>query len=103
MGKYLVIWPKSKSVTHINYHYTQFGECVDYLNKYFPDKIMALDEDVQKFNIEDVILEKDIKKVVVQANYENIETVSGATPFNKVSTAAFVAAVAQAPVVKPIR
>ena len=32
MSKYLVIWPKSSNVVHINYHYTQFGEYIDYLN-----------------------------------------------------------------------
>ena len=33
--KYLVVWPKSEEVSHLNYHYTQFGECIDYLNNYF--------------------------------------------------------------------
>ena len=31
MGNYLIVWPKSEDVVHINYHYTQFGEVVDYL------------------------------------------------------------------------
>lgn len=30
MDKYLIMWPKSQEITHINYHYTQFGEVVDY-------------------------------------------------------------------------
>jgi len=73
MGKYLIVWPKSESVTHINYHYTQFGEIVDYLNKFFPNEIVALDEDVETQNIIDFIKENDIEKIVIQVNYENIK------------------------------
>ena len=32
MNNILIIWPKSKETVHINYHYTQFGEIIDYLD-----------------------------------------------------------------------
>lgn len=73
MEKYLVIWPKSKDVVHINYHYTQFGECVDYLNKFFQNQLVALDCDVQNEDVLELIESNNIQKVVMQINYENAE------------------------------
>ena len=49
MDRYLVVWPKSKDVVHINYHYTDFGEIVDYLNWVFPNQVIAVDNDVQNY------------------------------------------------------
>lgn len=73
MGKYLVIWPKSKDVVHINYHYTQFGECIDYLNNFFNNQLVAIDCDIQSEDIYEIIKLNNIKKVVMQVNYENAE------------------------------
>lgn len=73
MDKYLVIWPKSESVVHINYHYTQFGEYVDYLNNVFPNQIVALDCDVEYKDILDFIEKNKVKKIAMQVNYENAQ------------------------------
>ena len=71
MDKYLIIWPKSEDIKHINYHYTQFGESIDYLKKYFPNQIIALDCDIDNKDIIEFIRENKITKVVMQINYEN--------------------------------
>ena len=74
MDNFLVIWPRSKGVVHINYHYTDFGEIVDYLNSVFPNQVYALDCDI--YNVEDVsksIKDFGIKKVAMMVNYENIQ------------------------------
>lgn len=72
MENYLIIWPKSENVVHINYHYTQFGECVDYLDKYFPGQIIPIDGDIEgNIDITKFIQENGIKKVIIQVNYEN--------------------------------
>lgn len=73
MEKYLVVWPKSEEVVHINYHYTQLGECVDYLNKFFPEQIVTLDCDVNDEDITKIIEENKIKKVIMHVNYENAQ------------------------------
>lgn len=73
MNKYLIMWPKSKDVVHINYHYTQYGECVDYLNKFFKDQLVTIDCDVQNEDVFDLIKSNNIQKVVMQVNYENAE------------------------------
>ena len=75
MDKFLVIWPKSKEVVHINYHYTDFGEIVDYLNGVFPNRVIALDCDI--YNIQDIsqlIREEKISKVAMMVNYENVQS-----------------------------
>ena len=51
MNKCLVVWPKSATVVHINYHYTQFGEIIDYLQNKLPEQIIALDCDVENKDI----------------------------------------------------
>lgn len=71
MNKYLMVWPKSEDVMHINYHYTQFGECVDYLEHFFPGQMVAIDCDVQEQNIVEYIKKNNISKVIMQVNYEN--------------------------------
>lgn len=73
MENYLVVWPKSKDIVHINYHYTDFGEMVDYLNRIFPNQIVAVDCDVQKQDVLKLIKEKGISKVAMMVNYENAE------------------------------
>ena len=73
MNKYLVVWPKSQDVKHINYHYTQLGECVDHLAKVFPGQIIALDCDIEDTNINEFIDINEIKKVIMQVNYENAQ------------------------------
>ena len=72
MDRYLVVWPKSKDVVHINYHYTDFGEIVDYLNWVFPNQVLAVDNDVQNYDVLKVIKEFDVKKVAMMVNYENV-------------------------------
>lgn len=71
MSKYLVIWPKSANVVHINYHYTQFGEYIDYLNNKLSGKVKALDLDVADENLIEYIKNNEISKIAVQVNYEN--------------------------------
>jgi len=73
MDKYLVVWPRSEEITHINYHYTQLGEVVDYLDKFFPGQIVTLDCDISDENIIQFIRENKIKKVIMQVNYENAQ------------------------------
>ena len=72
MDKYLVVWPKSNDVVHINYHYMDFGEIVDYLNSVLPDQVLALDCDIQNFDVEQVIKEFGVSKVAMTVNYENV-------------------------------
>ena len=74
MEKYLVVWPKSKDVVHINYHYTDFGEIIDYLNNVFPNQVFAIDCDIQTDNVVDFIKENEISKVAMMVNYENVES-----------------------------
>lgn len=76
--KYLIIWPKSKDVKHINYHFSQFGEYITYLEKIFPDKIIYRDGDIAgecgyNSNVEilELIHKENIQKVIMQINYEN--------------------------------
>ncbi|MBP3596289.1 MAG: radical SAM protein [Clostridia bacterium] len=71
MDKYLVLWPKSVGVKRINYHYTQFGEIVDYLDKFFPNQILGLDNDIQSIDVIEYIKKNNIAKVLIQVNYEN--------------------------------
>ena len=72
MDKFLIVWPKSHDVKHINYHYTQFGEIVDYLKQRVKGQIIAVDNDVEKCDIINLIKQEGISKVVLQVNYENI-------------------------------
>ena len=53
-----MIWPRSENVTHINYHYTQFGEIVDYLNSVTENQVIALDCDIETNDITDIIEKK---------------------------------------------
>lgn len=76
--KYLIIWPKSKEVTHINYHFSQFGEYITFLEQKFPNKIIYKDGDISgncgynhNSDILDLIERENIKKVVMQITYEN--------------------------------
>ena len=74
MENYLVIWPKSKDVIHINYHYTDFGEIVDYLCGKFPNQIIPMDCDVGDVNDLAILLKScNVKKVAMMVNYENVE------------------------------
>lgn len=62
MNNILIIWTKSKETVHINYHYTQFGEIIDYLDRKVDNEIKVIDEDIQ---IEDVIhLDGDFEKSI---------------------------------------
>lgn len=76
--KYLLVWPKSKEVTHINYHFSQFGEYITYLEKLFPNQILYKDGDISgQYGYEDqneileLIRQEKIGKVVLQITYEN--------------------------------
>lgn len=72
MSNHLIIWPKSEDITHINYHYTQFGEIVNYLNRSLEDKVFAIDEDIEDdIDIQHFIQKNGIEKVIMQVNYEN--------------------------------
>lgn len=74
MENYLVVWPKSKDVIHINYHYTDFGEIVDYLNGKFPNQVLAVDCDIDNVkDITQIIKDYNIQKVAMMVNYENVE------------------------------
>ncbi len=76
--KYLLVWPKSKEVTHINYHFSQFGEYITYLEKLFPNQILYKDGDIsgqygyeEQNEILELIRQEKIGKVVLQITYEN--------------------------------
>lgn len=72
MEKNLLVWPKSDETIHINYHYTQFGEIVNYLNKMLPNnQVEAIDEDISEQDVVRYIVENNIEKVILQVNYEN--------------------------------
>lgn len=73
MNKYLVVWPKSEDVVHINYHYTQLGECVDHLERVFPGQVLAVDCDIEDIDVNEFIQKNGIKKVIMQVNYENAQ------------------------------
>lgn len=73
MKPYLIMWPKSEEVSHINYHYTQLGEIVDYLDKKLPVKGIVKDCDVETCDIIELIKQKQIKKVVMNVAYENVK------------------------------
>ena len=75
MEKFLVVWPKSDGVVHINYHYTDFGEIVDYLQGVFTDKIVAFDCDIQQEDILDIINQNNVTKVAMMVNYENVKKI----------------------------
>lgn len=51
MKKYMIMCAKASTVAHINYHFTQFGKIVDYLDKLFPNKILAIDYETLNFNL----------------------------------------------------
>lgn len=72
MKNYLILWPKSEQVVHINYHYTQFGEIIDYLKNKIKANIYAIDEDIESdINIAEFVEKNKIEKVVMMVNYEN--------------------------------
>ena len=73
MNKYLVVWAKSEDVVHINYHYTQLGECVDQLERVFPGQVLAVDCDIEQIDVNEFIKKNGIKKVIMQVNYENAQ------------------------------
>lgn len=73
MNNILIIWPKSKETVHINYHYTQFGEIIDYLDRKVDDEIKVIDEDIQTEDVIQLIRENRITKVIMHLNYENVE------------------------------
>ena len=81
MEKFLVVWPKSDGVVHINYHYTDFGEIVDYLQGVFSDKIVAFDCDIQQEDILDIINQNNVTKVAMMVNYENVKNICTALEF----------------------
>lgn len=79
--KYLMLWTKSKEVKHINYHFSQFGEYIFYLEGIFPNQILYRDGDIRGaygYNQESEILEliqsENVKKVVFHITYENAGT-----------------------------
>ncbi len=76
--KYLMIWPKSKEVKHINYHFSQFGEYITYLEERFPNKVVYRDGDINgeygyhnDSEIIELIQKENIKKIVMHISYEN--------------------------------
>lgn len=68
----LVIWAKSDDVFHVNYHYTQFGEVINYLNRTMKNNnILGIDLDIQEEDVLEFIKKYDIKKIAIAVNYEN--------------------------------
>ena len=77
-GNYLLIWPRSQGVKHINYHFSQFGEYINYLEKELSKKVFYRDGDIKgEYGYDDVtrllsfIREENIKKIVMHIDYEN--------------------------------
>lgn len=72
MNNYLMLWPKSEKIIHINYHYTQFGEVIDYVKNNIKDNIISIDQDIQKdIDILSLIEKHKITKLAMMVNYEN--------------------------------
>lgn len=61
-----MIWPNTTTVRHINYHFTQFGEIYNYLEKKFPEKIDILDADMLNLDL------TKITKIILRNNYKVI-------------------------------
>ena len=66
MKDFLMIWPNTTTVRHINYHFTQFGEIYNYLEKKFPEKIDILDADMLNLDL------TKITKIILRNNYKVI-------------------------------
>lgn len=75
MKDFLMIWPNTTTVRHINYHFTQFGEIYDYLQRKFPKKIDLLDADMLNLDltkITKVLLKNKYKVVAMYITTENL-------------------------------
>lgn len=70
----MLLWPKSDSIIHINYHYTQFGEVVDYIKNNVTPNIIVKDLDVEEFNLEELFIKENIDKIIMHVNYENVQS-----------------------------
>ena len=75
MKEFLVLWANTSTVRHINYHFTQLGEIVDYLEKKFPEKIDILDADMENLDLLQVakrLLKVQYKVVAMYITTENL-------------------------------
>lgn len=75
MKKFLMLWANTTTVRHINYHFTQFGEIYDYLEKVFPQDIDILDADMENLdltNITKILLKNEYKAIAMYVTTENL-------------------------------
>lgn len=75
MKDFLMIWPNTITVRHINYHFTQFGEIYDYLERKFPKRIDVLDADMLNLDltkITKILLENNYKAIAMHITTENL-------------------------------
>ena len=62
---------KRQSVRSYDSTKTVEKEKIDYLNNFFPNQIKGLDYDIEQCDINEFIRENNVKKVIMQVNYEN--------------------------------
>ena len=75
MKNFLMIWPTTTTVRHINYHFTQFGEIYDYLEHKFPEKIDILDADMLNLDLTKIakfLLKNNYKAIAMYITTENL-------------------------------
>lgn len=75
MKDFLILWANTTSVRHINYHFTQLGEIVDYLESIFPEKIDILDADMENLDLLQItkrLLKNQYKVVAMYITTENL-------------------------------
>ena len=75
MKDFLILWANTSTVRHINYHFTQLGEIVDYLEKIFPEEIDILDADMENLDLLQVtkrLLKSQYKAVAMYITTENL-------------------------------
>lgn len=75
MKDFLMIWANTNTVRHINYHFTQFGEIYDYLQKKFPGRIEILDADMLNLDLTKItklLLKNEYKAIAMYITTENL-------------------------------
>lgn len=75
MYNFLILWANTSTVRHINYHFTQFGEICDYLDKKFQYEIEMLDADMLNMDLSKItkfLVKQEYKAIAMYVTTENI-------------------------------
>ena len=75
MYNFLILWANTSTVRHINYHFTQFGEICDYLDKKFQNEIEMLDADMLNMDLSKItkfLVKQEYKAIAMYVTTENI-------------------------------